>query len=110
MSEDEEDEDDSECLNNDDTGLIRESRYTRPTSEVCDGGETCLCLKSANEHSHHNAVITKKGYDLFVKWTLELEHRDQDVHGEYQGNDYNGYGAVEVVENIVCLHLDRLRT
>ena len=110
MSTEEEQEDSSEDSDTDDAGAEREPRHTRAAPEVCDGGKTCLCLKLASGYPQHKEVVTKKGYDLYVKWTLELENRDQDVHHDYQGNDYNGYGAVEVVENIVCLLLDRLKS
>ena len=81
--------------------MIKTSGVPNRTAKVHDGGATCLCFQSPQVHPDHATVITKKGYDLFVKWTQELKNRDQDIHDEYNGNDYNGYAAVEVVENIV---------
>ena len=43
---------------------------------------------------------------MCIKCIKELDDRDQDVHGEYLGSDYNGYGVVEVVENIVWSIID----
>jgi hypothetical protein len=47
--------------------------------------------------------ITKAGMDKFMHMYWEQEKRDQDVHGVYIYNDWSGWGATEVLENMVSL-------
>lgn len=45
--------------------------------------------------------ITKDGRDVFKHMLREQDNRDQDLHGVYLYNDWNGWGATEVLENAV---------
>ncbi|KAH8817125.1 hypothetical protein F5884DRAFT_853552 [Xylogone sp. PMI_703] len=45
--------------------------------------------------------VTKAGLEKFVKINEEMDKRDPDMHAMYIFNDYAGYGAIEVLENLV---------
>ena len=75
-------------------------RAQRP-APICDKGKTCLCFKPAPEHPAHGVYISKKGYGLGDQYRQEIEKRKQENFGRHLFNDFNGYGAVEVLENAV---------
>ena len=45
--------------------------------------------------------MSKKAWVMFDKYQLEMQKTDQDQFGMHIFNDWTGYGAQEVIENIV---------
>ncbi|KAF7156735.1 hypothetical protein CNMCM5623_000408 [Aspergillus felis] len=66
----------------------------------CNAGKTCLCNKPAAEHPNHPLILSYAGKS---KWSTQhtfLDLRCPDAFGMYTFNDHEGYGALEVVQNL----------
>ncbi|GFG24330.1 hypothetical protein IFM61606_04236 [Aspergillus udagawae] len=66
----------------------------------CDGGKTCLCNKPAADHPNHPLILSNAGKS---KWSTQhtfLDLRCPDAFNMYTFNDHEGYGALEVVQNL----------
>jgi hypothetical protein len=69
--------------------------------EPCDGGVTCLCDKPVAEHPEHALVISKAGNCKYFTQRALLLLRCPDMFDMYVTNDFEAYGVMEVVENLV---------
>ena len=65
------------------------------------GTDQCKCRKSLAKFPDWKWVITRKGFQMFLKLQKEAEHRDQDAMDQYHYNDFSGYGFQEVMDNHV---------
>ncbi|WDK12505.1 hypothetical protein CGRA01v4_03785 [Colletotrichum graminicola] len=67
----------------------------------CDGGETCLCTKPAEEHPDAPFFMTNAGYRKLMTQNIHCELRDPDNFGMYTYNDHAAYGVLQVIQNII---------
>jgi hypothetical protein len=88
--EDEEDEENKEPEN---SGKLKRGK--------CDGGKTCLCDKPAAEHPDHIWKLSAAGKDKFFTQRIHVDLRSPDTFGMYTFNDHEGYGVLEVLQNLV---------
>ncbi|KAF4161111.1 hypothetical protein CNMCM6936_009665 [Aspergillus lentulus] len=86
-----EDEDDRE--NEDD-------REDETSKTSCDAGKTCLCNKPAAEHPNHPLILSNAGKSKWFTQHTFLDLRCPDAFNMYTFNDHEGYGALEVVQNL----------
>lgn len=97
-SDDDDDEDEDDDDDADDGDMAQK---TKEGKQKCDGGETCICNKPANENPEHDWVVT---YGGFRKWIAQLTMaavRCPDVFGMYTYNDHSAYGTLEVIQNLL---------
>jgi hypothetical protein len=66
----------------------------------CDGGKTCLCDKPASEHPDHPWVMSKAAKRKFFVQRIHCQLRSPDSFGMDTFNDHEGYGALEVLQNL----------
>ncbi|KAK4119562.1 hypothetical protein N657DRAFT_581472 [Parathielavia appendiculata] len=92
--EDDEDEEDEE---NEDAETSDKSAK-RPK---CDGGETCLCDKPAAEHPDHVWKFSAAGKIKFFTLQTQCMLRYPDMFNMYTFNDHEGYGVLEVIQNLI---------
>ncbi|KAE8316876.1 hypothetical protein BDV41DRAFT_573380 [Aspergillus transmontanensis] len=67
----------------------------------CDGGESCRCYKPAADYPDHPWVFSRAGLDKMITYRIMLDLRDPDNFSMYTFNDHSGYGAIEVVQNMM---------
>jgi hypothetical protein len=67
----------------------------------CDNGETCLCLKLAEEHPDHVWTITYAGWRKLQDQFKLADLRCPDYYGMYTFNDHSAYGVLEVLQNLI---------
>lgn len=96
MDEDEDDEDDKM----DDADDAVDSSEKRPP-KPCDGGGTCICNKPCSENPDHPYIISRAGKHKYNTASIMLTLRCPDMFGMYVYNDFESYGVMEVVENLV---------
>ena len=65
------------------------------------GNGSCMCDKAVSERPEWKWVISKSGLEHVKHLMKEIWKRDQDSHGQYHYNDFNGYGFQEIMENEV---------
>ncbi len=70
-------------------------------SQACDGGNSCVCKKPADDYPEHQWIVTKKGFELTLEWQTQQAKRDQDYFDMHVFSDWSGYGICEVIENMV---------
>lgn len=69
-----------------------------PENRAPDG--KCMCRKPAKDFPEWKWVISKRGLEIMMLDLMkEFWKRDQDAHGDYNCNDWTGYGVQEVMEN-----------
>lgn len=75
---------------------------------TCACGRLGGCIRSAPPIAEpaYQWIISKKGIELAQEWTLQQQKRCQDNYDMHIFNDWNGYGISEVIENIVCVHVN----
>ncbi|GIJ98243.1 hypothetical protein Aspvir_000358 [Aspergillus viridinutans] len=66
----------------------------------CDAGKTCLCNKPAAEHPNHPLILSNAGKSKWFTQHTFLDLRCPDAFRMYTFNDHEGYGALEVVQNL----------
>lgn len=76
--------------------------------QACACGHVGGCIRSAPliADPAYQWIISKKGIELAQEWTLQQQKRCQDNYNMHIFNDWNGYGISEVIENIVCVHVN----
>ncbi|GAB1316843.1 hypothetical protein MFIFM68171_07053 [Madurella fahalii] len=67
----------------------------------CDGGKTCLCLKPAQDHPDHQWITTYACRRKFFAQNAMLELRCPDNFRMHTYQDHEGYGVVEMIENLL---------
>ncbi|KAE8414268.1 hypothetical protein BDV36DRAFT_286322 [Aspergillus pseudocaelatus] len=67
----------------------------------CDGGKTCRCFKPAADYPDHPWIFSRAGLDKMITYRIMLDLRDPDSFSMYTFNDHSGYGAIEVVQNMM---------
>ncbi|KAL2022227.1 hypothetical protein VTK56DRAFT_5837 [Thermocarpiscus australiensis] len=67
----------------------------------CDGGKTCLCNKPAAEHPDHVWKLSAAGKYRFFMQRIHSELRCPDNFNMYTFNDHEGYGVLEVLQNLI---------
>lgn len=95
--EDEEDSDsdeDGEDEEDDEEGSKKEK-------VKCDAGKTCLCGKPASEHPDHHWIISHAGLQKFNTQRTMCYLRCPDAFDMHIYNDFEGYGVLEVLENLL---------
>ncbi|KAL2126547.1 hypothetical protein VTI74DRAFT_708 [Chaetomium olivicolor] len=97
--EEDEDEDDADKENEE----TEEDGEPRKSSKrvKCDGGETCLCNKPAADHPEHVWQLTFAGKKKFFAQQIHFQLRCQDYFHMYVFNKYEGYGVLEMLQNLV---------
>ncbi|KAL3490487.1 hypothetical protein BJX62DRAFT_140156 [Aspergillus germanicus] len=88
--EDEDDEDDED-----------DNESDKPKKAKCTGGRTCICNKPAAEHPEHPYTVSISGYRKFIDLVAHTNLRSPDAFDMYIFNDYEGYGILEVLQNLV---------
>jgi hypothetical protein len=68
-----------------------------------DGDQVLDALKFLEAHKDWPYQISKQGLDIAIKWQQQMENRIPDLHDCYFYNDFASDGAVEVMENVVCV-------
>ncbi|KAK4153779.1 hypothetical protein C8A00DRAFT_33465 [Chaetomidium leptoderma] len=69
--------------------------------DACDGGDTCLCGKPAQEHPDHKWIATHACRRKFLGQVDMALFRDPNNFGMHTFTDHEAYGMVEVVENLL---------
>ncbi|KAL4960727.1 uncharacterized protein BDV14DRAFT_138685 [Aspergillus stella-maris] len=96
---DEDDEDPSasasESENEDENDEPREKK------DKCDTGKTCMCHKLAADNPEYPITVTAAGYQKFITQMIHTDVRCPDFFSMYVFNDFQGYGILEVLENLV---------
>lgn len=93
--DDEDDEDEDEEMNDADDNAKKQPQ------QPCDGGGTCICNKLSTEHPDHPFVISRAGNHKYFTARIHLSLRCPDMFDMYVYNDFESYGVMEVVENLV---------
>ena len=93
---DEEDEEDEESDEEEHPTIALEDR-NNPLKCLRKG---CLCDKPATENPTWKWIVSRQARKMHINLGKEAWKRDQDAQGEYQYNDFTGYGFQEVVENM----------
>jgi hypothetical protein len=57
--------------------------------------------KPAKDFPEWPWIISKRALELYEKFSMEMQKRDQDRFGMHIYNDFTGYGIQEVIETIV---------
>jgi hypothetical protein len=73
---------------------------------ACDGGETCICLKSADDHPDHPWVVTKAGQIKLNQMHIQADLRCPDNFQMYTFNDHEAYGMMQVFQNLILDYED----
>jgi hypothetical protein len=73
----------------------------KPKKAKCTGGRTCICNKPAAEHPEHPYTVSISGYRNFIDLVAHTNLRSPDAFDMYIFNDYEGYGILEVLQNLV---------
>ncbi|GAM43413.1 hypothetical protein TCE0_050r18205 [Talaromyces pinophilus] len=98
--DDDEDEDEDEDEQMNDADDNNDNAKKQPRSP-CDGGATCICNKPSTEHPDHPFVISRAGNHKYFMARIHLSLRCPDMFDMYVYNDFESYGVMEVVENLV---------
>ena len=93
-------EDDEEEESEDDESENDEEEGKNQPIE-CDRGQTCLCRKPAADHPDHPWTFTKAAMDKLTTYCIMVDLRDPDSFSMYIFNDYSGYGAIELAQNLL---------
>jgi hypothetical protein len=96
--DDEDEEDEDEGGDEDHDGSLVEEN--KPKTR-CDGGRSCLCNKSAADHPEHAWIITFTGFQKYLTQRIHADLRCPDNFDMYTYNDHEGYGVLEVVQNLL---------
>jgi len=67
----------------------------------CDGGESCLCRKPAAEHPDHPWILSNAGFRKYLTQSTHAALRCPDNFDMYTYNDHQGYGVLQVVQNLL---------
>lgn len=67
----------------------------------CDGGELCLCSKPAAEHPDHTWTVSNAGFRKYLTQGIQAALRCPDNFDMYTYNDHQGYGVLQVVQNLL---------
>ncbi|KAL9595380.1 MAG: hypothetical protein Q9219_006482 [cf. Caloplaca sp. 3 TL-2023] len=67
----------------------------------CSITKKCMCRRFADANPKHTLLITRNGERLFQEWFIDQMKRDADFMGAMAYNDFSGYGAAEVVDNML---------
>lgn len=67
----------------------------------CDGGKTCLCGKKADEHPGYKWITTYACRRKFLAQVSMAHLRDPANFGMYTYKYHEGYGMLELVENLL---------
>lgn len=94
--DDEEDDDDEEEDDDDDA-----PKSGKKPKQKCDGGETCLCKKPANENPEHDWIVSYAGFRKWIAQDTMSGVRCPDFFSMYTFNDHSAYGTLEVIENLM---------
>lgn len=98
--EDEDEDDDDDEMTDADENESNVNSEKQP-QKPCDGGDTCLCNKPFAEHPDHPLIISRAGNHKYFTAKIYLDLRCPDMFGMYVYNDFEAYGVMEVVENLV---------
>ena len=63
--------------------------------------KSCMCGRYADANPEEDWIVTMKVFELHKEWGLEQFQRDPDNFRMHIFNDWSGYGACEVMENMV---------
>lgn len=98
-NEDEDGDEDEEMNDVDDNDSNASSK--KEPQKPCDGGDTCLCDKPSTDHPDHPFIISRAGNHKYFTARILLSLRCPDMFDMYVYNDFESYGVMEVVENLV---------
>ncbi|KAE8145301.1 hypothetical protein BDV25DRAFT_133908 [Aspergillus avenaceus] len=80
----------------------RSKRWSKISKKVpCDGGKKCPCRKPASEYPEYPWIITPAGYRKLSHQFLHVNPRTPDLFDMSIYNDFEGFGTVEVLQNLV---------
>jgi hypothetical protein len=96
--EDEDENEDDGMDGDDDSNTSSKKQPQQP----CDGGVTCICDKPVAEHPEHPFIISRAGNHKYFTQRIHLSLRRPDMFDMYVYNDFEAYGVMEVVENLVA--------
>lgn len=111
-SDDEDEESDDENEDEDSGDEEEEPKASRNRNgdrAKCDGGKKCLCRKPASEYPDHPWVLTYAGFHKYLSQSTMAAVRCPDNFAMYTYNDHEGYGILEVVQNLL-LDWDEAKT
>ncbi|KAK0615358.1 hypothetical protein B0T17DRAFT_657547 [Bombardia bombarda] len=98
--DDDSDEEEDEEEGDDENGG-NEPKKTSGGRGRCDAGETCLCNKPAADHPDHPWQVTVAGKHKFYTQRIHCGTRCPDDFGMYTFNDHEGYGVMEIIQNLL---------
>jgi hypothetical protein len=98
--DDEDDRKDESDRENEDDLENEDDREAETSKSSCDAGKTCLCNKPAAEHPNHPLILSNAGKSKWFTQHTFLDLRCPDAFNMYTFNDHEGYGALEVVQNL----------
>ncbi|KAL2847322.1 hypothetical protein BJX68DRAFT_268189 [Aspergillus pseudodeflectus] len=102
MASDFEDDSDEEAdENEDDEEDGDDGEAKKPKKAKCTGGLTCICNKPAAEHPEHPYTVSVSGYRKFIDLIAHTNLRSPDAFDMYIFNDFERYGVLEVLQNLV---------
>lgn len=99
--EDDDDEDEDDEMNDADDNDDNGNNSKKQPQQPCDGGDTCICNKPSTEHPDHPFIISRAGNHKYFTARIHLSLRCPDMFDMYVYNDFEAYGVMEVVENLV---------
>ncbi|CEN61151.1 hypothetical protein ASPCAL07815 [Aspergillus calidoustus] len=100
-SSDFEDDSDEEADENEDDEDGDDGEAKKPKKAKCAGGRTCICNKTAAEHPEHPYTVSVSGYRKFIDLIAHTNLRSPDAFDMYIFNDFERYGVLEVLQNLV---------
>ncbi|KAI5864088.1 hypothetical protein GGS23DRAFT_562854 [Durotheca rogersii] len=76
-----------------------------PGRTKCGEGN-CFCLKPVAENPDHPWIISQAGYRKHSTLSILMSLRNPDNFDMYTFNDHCGYGALEVVQNVLLDYVE----
>ncbi|KAL7624539.1 hypothetical protein AAE478_006106 [Parahypoxylon ruwenzoriense] len=100
--EEEEDDDDGNDHDHDDDDEADIVEGGRPKCGKVD----CLCFKPVSENPDHPWLVSQAGYRKYTTQHIHMSLRDPDNFDMCTFNDHAGYGALEVVQNLLLDYVE----